>query len=99
MSRYHIDTQDEFDIFVGWDNPLQTFFYQKYSGYNTKNEKLLDEIGTSYHAIPDVDQLYKLIKVFGYELTDGQLSMLSGDFDNRTESTPLQKMINQMFTK
>jgi hypothetical protein len=99
MSRHKIDTQDNFSVFVGWDNPMQTFFYQKYSDYDTKKEKIVDDVGTSYKALPTIKQLVALLKVFGYEMTVGQLSKLEEDYNNRTEPTPLQKMINDMFAK
>ena len=97
MSRYKLFSKDDFTVFVGWDNPLQTFFFQKYKYYDKKNEKIIKDMGTNFNKIPNIFEFDRILGLYSCYLDTFTYDNLIRDFNNRTESTVLQKRINTMF--
>lgn len=75
MSRYNFVENDESYV-VGWDNPLQCFFAQK---FNHEEDDYVD-VG-EYDRIGEIP----------LEMTPTIIEGLQRDYDRRTEPTPLQK--------
>jgi hypothetical protein len=98
MSRYALKTYDESTIFVGWDNPMQTFFFQKYINYDQENEELLINFGSEFQQIPTLANLEVFALNQDYRLDKKLIENLYDDFEQRTEPTLLQKNMNKIFT-
>lgn len=99
MSRYRLQTNDEFAVFAGWDNPLQTFFVQKYENYDQENEEIVFDVGMRYNQIANIDDLESVLKDNGIHLDTYFYNVLFDDYLDRIEPTPLQKNVNSMFEK
>jgi len=97
MSRYRLPTRDEIAVFVGWDNPLQTFFVQAYLNYNQENEELVLNLGTLYNLFPDIDKFEVALKENNFHLDTYFYNVLLDDYLDRTDPTPLQQWVNKMF--
>ena len=99
MSRYYLEIKKETEetVFVGWDNPLQTFFVQVFMGYDTAEEELVLEMGSRFKQIPTFAHFTELLNLMGYNLEAWLTEYLESDFLHKTEPTPLQKKVNSMF--
>lgn len=92
MSRYRIPHPNPaYEVIVGWDNPLQTFFCQVIDESVPMHEDhVLYWQGTTPGAIPTVDALAELMS--GYvTLTDAEKGRLVQDQQQRTEPTAFQR--------
>jgi len=97
MSRYTLKIEDSTRVFVGWDNPLQTFFVQKYLNYNQPDEELILDFGNHFKEMISLDYLVNYLWRQGYDLSDYLYNSLWDDWANKTEPTPLQKKMNEFF--
>lgn len=94
MSSYNIE-HEEYDIYVGWDNPLQTFFGTVFMDVmDDDNDGLIFSCGDSPNEVPEVMDL--VVKMRPYcEIPDWMVNKLVNDYTNRTEPTALQtQMVN-----
>jgi len=103
MSRYSLSPKPEFahcEVFVGWDNPLGTFFLQVLDEQEEEGKKEIAWKGIRPNEITTIDQLKQLVEGFA-ELTPNIVTQLWDDWNGRTEPTPLQKFfrknIEQLF--
>jgi len=99
MSRYLFEVNGGDRVYIGWDNPLQTFFFQKFINYDKEDEEIVIEKGLDYEEIPSLPFLCEFMEVHKYGLDQYWYQVLFDDFVNRTEPTPLQKRLNEMFRK
>ena len=99
MSRYLFEVNGDDRVYIGWDNPLQTFFFQKFINYDKPEEEIVIEKGLDYKEIPTLNQLVEFMWYNKYDLGDYWYNVLFDDLADRTEPTPLQKRMNEFFTK
>jgi hypothetical protein len=97
MSRYILQIKDNQRVFIGWDNPLQTFFAQTFTDFDTPNEELVWCIGETYGAIPTPVLFVQKLEREGFEVPYDMYEFLITDYANRTELTPLQKNMKSFF--
>jgi hypothetical protein len=98
MSRVQIPdnfTKGGLEVFVGWDNPLETFFGQVYDRSKPEAEQIIYWIGLQVGEIPTVSELDDRMKNFctipetiAAELVDAKR--------DRTEPTPLQRFMREL---
>jgi hypothetical protein len=93
MSRHTLQKVDNRTTIVGWDNALETFFCQDYENYDSPDEILVWSIGESEGEIPTPCLCVQKLEMNGYEVPMHIYDVLKSDFSNRTEPTPLQKMM------
>lgn len=97
MSRYVIPAIDlNHNVVVGWDNPLQTFFAIVSDETRDEDNKIVQWIGIgNKDIIVDINELQKQLEQFA--LIPRSIKMkLKEDYQNRTEPTPLQKMMKKL---
>lgn len=87
MSRYGF-TEFDSEFVVGWDNPLQTLFGQAISN---------GEVDVSTLKDPDIQTVDELEVELGQVIPDHLRLRLEDDMANKTEPTPLQKMMGTAF--
>lgn len=96
MSRIQIpenDVSNSFhDVFVGWDNPLRTFFGQVYDSSADDDEQLIEWIGTDREEIFDLTTLCTLLEPY-CTVNNEIRAELMANWTARTEPTPLQQMM------
>ena len=96
MSRYRIPSKDKtHETYVGWDNPLQTYFAQVIDE-NVDKEWVIFWVGGVPGEVSTVHSLEESLK----EYADIPLDIkekLQVDFNKRTEPTPLQKLGMKLF--
>jgi hypothetical protein len=95
MSRYTIAAHDpRYDIVVGWDNRLETFFCQVFdTTVDTEDEAacVLWE-GTALQAIPTVDALQTYLGPFT-TIPEAMGAQLRCDQTQAIRRTPFQEMM------
>jgi len=97
MSRYKIDS-DKYLIYVGYDQPLRTFFATVESLDLPEDENsLLLWVGTSYDEIKSVDGLQQSIADYG-SLSSQILQNLEADSKQSFNPTPLQRSTENLFS-
>jgi hypothetical protein len=97
MSRYTLSIEDDVRVFIGWDNPLQTFFFQKYLDYDGENEVIEIEAGLHYEELPNLNAIKEFASKNGYPLNDAWATVLLRDYNQRTGLTPLQERMRKVF--
>jgi hypothetical protein len=89
MSRYEYEGKEEYyQIVIGWDNPLQTFFAQVWDGRSRSEHPLL-WLGTVPDEVSTAEALAAQVEAYG-EIPPGIMARLRDDYDRRTSPTPLQ---------
>lgn len=89
MSRYSIGN----DIIVGWDNPLQTFFYQIW-----EEDDMVCGGGNWDKEIPTLEKLQEELALIDVEIPQNVLDDLIYDYGIREEPINLQKAVTKFFT-
>jgi hypothetical protein len=97
MSRYLLSADGDTRLYAGWDNPLQTFFVQKYINYDKDNEEIVLEIGSRFKQCATLNNLEIFLLNNGYRLTEDFCERLYQDFESKHEPTPLQSWANDFF--
>jgi len=91
MSSYNIE-HEKYDIIVGWDNPLQTFFGNVF--IDDEEGDVIFSCGDSHNEVPEVMDLVAKMRPY-CEIPDWMVYKLVEDYTNRTEPTAFQKqMVN-----
>lgn len=83
MSRYK--RRSNFDIVIGWDPPLATFFCQVWG--DPRDEEPIYQNGMRRHEFTDIQQFQNDIKDY-YQLTDEDRRLLSRDAQLEGDSFP-----------
>lgn len=101
MSRITVEKENiyepHYDVCVGWDNPLQTFFLQVYDMTQLDEDlQLIDWQGLQFAEIPTVADLEERIAKYG-KLSEETKDQLTSDYEYRSEPTPLQKKMHDLF--
>ena len=97
MSRYKMFDPSDCYVVVGWDNPLQTFFVQQYVNLDAYNEDVTKAwLGCTPSEIPTIERLEEVMTQLGCSLPVDIRNGLEKDYANRTEPTPLQKMMQSL---
>ncbi|WP_234729992.1 hypothetical protein [Acidocella facilis] len=80
MSRHNIPAFDKrYEIVVGWDWPMRTYFAQVHDNEATEDENLVPIwIGTSFDEILTPEELVKPIAPYG-ALQDNVIAILHAD--------------------
>lgn len=97
MSRHVLKAEDNKTTFVGWDNPLQTFFAQTFKYFDSPEEELIWNIGEDYEAFSTPGKFVQRLEQEGFEVPYALYEQLKADFAERRELTPLQKHMKEMF--
>jgi hypothetical protein len=99
MSRYEIAQQEGalYEVFVvGWDNPTQSFFAQLWK--NEDDDGAVAQTSSLPSDSPKtLGELNAWCEKHGVFIPTIWQSKLMADRKGRTEMTPLQKMIRQVF--
>ena len=92
MSRYRATSfNPNLDLIVGWDPPLQTFFWQVFDLTVAENEDDYVTGGGQWtNEIPTLNELNHAIKEYGEVTTEILLALLK-DQANTTQPTEFQK--------
>jgi hypothetical protein len=104
MSRHCIATEP-FEIVVGWDTPLQTFFLEFFevAKDNDEEDKILLWLGTQPGELPTVADLESALAsdalTSHVELTPKLRQQLEADKTKSTEPTVLQQWVIKIFTQ
>jgi hypothetical protein len=95
MSRYTIQTND-LEVIVGWDNPMQTLYYQVYLT-NGPGVPVMSA-GDTFNELSTVATLIdSLASALLVEVPEAILTKLSNDVKNATQPTKLQMDMAEMF--
>jgi hypothetical protein len=91
MSRYKISaTQDNHEVFVGWDAPMTTFFIQVFDrGISDPDEQLVVWIGDDV-SIPTLQRLQDIVANHATIPTE-IVEQLQADYDRAWSPSPLQQ--------
>jgi hypothetical protein len=100
MSRHRIPHPNPaYEIIVGWDNPLGSFFCQVVDESVPMDEDhVLYWRGTTPGAIPTVDALAEIMSDY-VTLTYAEKVRLAQDQQQRTEPTPFQQTMLAMMER
>ena len=94
MSRYILSRNGEAEVAVGWDNPLNTFFYQDIDGEGDDHAW----IGATYDEFPEISTFLLEVGKKGLpSLTEGMIKQLLQDKLNSGPLSPLQRMMKERF--
>jgi hypothetical protein len=100
MSRYQIPSKTEdYEVVVGWDDPLETYFAQ---AIRPENGEILLWLGADPNdKVLSVDELETKLKTHGYldKLPANIYKNLLDDFDQRKEPSGIAKMIRKFIEK
>ena len=99
MSRYRIHTlnSDRHETFVGWDNPLQTYFAQVYDlSASDEDDSISFWVGEKPQEVTSVDVLEEKVRPFAVIPQEIKEKLLR-DYQERTQPTPLQRMMSELF--
>lgn len=99
MSRHILKSDSNIITFVGWDNPLQTFFAQTYKNYNQPEEELIWWVGDKFSEFSTPGKFVQKLEQSGFEIAYGVYELLKKDFSERKELSPLQQFMKEMFDK
>ncbi len=96
MSRHVIEIPGDGFLIVGWDNPLQTFFASRYEDVDAEEESWsTDMINDKYTILANF--AIDVFRQTGITIPADVMQRLNRDYDARTEPTPLQKRMAQLF--
>jgi hypothetical protein len=98
MSRYQIPAQDpRFDVVVGWDSPLATFFCQVFDTTTDADDDTSCVFweGSEVQSIPTLDALHAHIRPFA-TIPEATCAQLRRDQEHATPRSPLQDMMLRM---
>jgi hypothetical protein len=96
VSRYKLSPRDpnnnHLEIFVGFDNPLRTFFAQVINAsLGDEDDNVILWEGAIPGEIETVEHLEEVIRNYA-DIPPNVKEKLTNDYNNRTEPSPLQKM-------
>jgi hypothetical protein len=95
MSRYNLEGNlPGLRIVVGWDNPLETYFAQVWSGPEPKEGSLQLWTGTMRSQLTTVESLVTQVAPYG-DIPPAVLAQLRDDPHSCGEPTPLQKYLRK----
>jgi hypothetical protein len=98
MSRYRIPAHEEhYDIHVGWDDPLETYFVQIFTTTTDDDDAgcILWE-GHGFQALPTVEAFQRALQPYA-TLPPAIRTQLCHDRAHTTPRSPLQEQILQRF--
>ena len=80
MSRRQLKAREGFEVFVGWDPPLRTFFAQVYDlSIEDEDEQLLVWLGTSFRELESAGHTLTIIQTYTEGELDSVLDALTED--------------------
>lgn len=89
-------TSPRYDLIVGWDNPLDTFFYQVFdTTVDDEETACVRWEGTTWRAIPTVEALQARLAGFAM-LPETVCTQLRRDQEQATPRSPLQNMLRHL---
>lgn len=92
MSRYVIPAHDpRFEVVIGWDNPLETFFCQAFDTMADEDDETSCVLweGTTFRSIPTLDTLQARLSPFA-TIPEAMGVQLRCDQEHATPRSPLQ---------
>ena len=98
MSRYHVPAHEaRYDIHVGWDDPLETYFVQIFNTTTADDAAacMLWE-GGGFQALPTVEAVQRALQPYA-TLPPAICTRLRHDRAHATPRSPLQEQILQRF--
>jgi hypothetical protein len=96
MSRYVCDEDDNYQIVVGWDNPLKSYFFQKICKKNGR-EVLGSRLGDPKHSINTIDELKNAMKKCSLDIPAiSFINLLKLDKENALPRTSLQELFARL---
>ena len=101
MSRYQLDSK-QYDICVGWDQPMRTFFAivqdpDLPEDEDSDEDDLIAWIGNSYDSIKSVKQLQGLLTPYGGTIPKDIASSLKQDSKEPFTPSSLQVSMEKLF--
>jgi hypothetical protein len=98
MSRYPIPAQDpRYEVVVGWDDPLDTFFGQVFDTTAGEDEEAcVYWEGAGYRACQTVDALQASLSPFA-TIPDPVVAQLRADQQHAVPRSPFQEQLLRLF--
>jgi hypothetical protein len=97
MSRHHVTTEP-FEIVVGWDPPLQTFFLQILDLTRDEEQEIFLWLGRQPGELPTVADLEAALASHA-TLTPELRQTLEEEKARSTKPTALQRLVIEMFNQ
>jgi len=97
MSRYRIPSKNaKHNVYIGWDNPMQTFFAQVTDPTLDEEHQMVFWTGGMPEEVGSVETLQESLKPYA-DIPEDVKGNLVRDHGARTEPTPLQKLSARLF--
>ena len=97
MSRYLVKKTLDSELYVGWDNPMNTFFCQYFDTENEFEDNLVWQMGRTFGEYCDLEKFVEALADINIIILEESMKKLQYDKDNSKPRSQLQDSINQLF--